>query len=248
MKTVKALLTALLIFGLACPAMAGWLIKEKSEGEVNILYFQNNQIRDESPETVSLLDLAQSRLTMINQAEKTYWSGPYSEVAKIRDQAMNQMQEQLKQLPPEQRDAAMQVMQAAMGKGGKPRPKVEVKKTGQSEVIAGFKAYKYEIWTNGQLREEMWISPDIALSKELDIKKMKEMMAAFAQTGGEDAYEMDPAVQALWIKGYPVKVVGKLQGETMVREVIQAQRKNLPSSLFAVPKGYRQVELMEMFK
>lgn len=248
MKTVKALLATLLILGLACPALAGWLIKEKSEGEVNSLYFQNNQMRDESTESVSLMDLARGRLTIINPVEKTFWSGPYSEMAKLRDQAMNQMQEQLKQLPPEQRAMAKKAMQEAMGKGNKPRPKVEVKKTGQSEVIAGFKAVKYEIWADGQLREEMWISPDITLFKELDTKKMKEMMAVFAQAGGEDAYEMDPQVQSLWTKGYPVKVVNHLQGETMVRQVVYAQRKDLPSSLFAVPKGYRQVELMEMFK
>ncbi len=247
MKTAKALLTALLILGLAVPASAGWLIKEKSEGEVNTLYFQGNQVRDESAEAISLLDLAQGRVTLINPGEKTYWSGPYSELAKMRDHAMSQMQEQLKSMPPEQRAMAKQAMQAAMGKGDKPRPKVEVKKTGQSAVVAGFKVTKYEIWSNGQLREELWISSDIALSKELDTKKMKEMMAAFAQASGDD-YELDPAVQALWSKGYPVKVANHFQGETSVRQVVEVQRKKLPASLFTVPQGYRQVSLVEMFQ
>lgn len=248
MKTCKALLAALLILGLAAPASAGWLINEKSEGVINSLYFQNNQVRDQSAESISIMDLAKGRLILINPNAKTYWTGPFSDMLKMRDQAMSQMQEQLKQLPPEQREVAQKAMQEAMGKKDGPRPKVQVKKTGQSAVIAGFKAQKYEIWSDGQLREEQWIAPAIATSKELDTKKMREMMAAFAQAGGENSYETDPAVQALWSKGYPVKVVSHLDGETMVREVVQAQKKDLPASLFAAPQGYRKVELMEIFQ
>ncbi|MBU4275307.1 MAG: DUF4412 domain-containing protein [Proteobacteria bacterium] len=248
MKTCKALLAALLILGLAAPASAGWLINEKSEGAINSLYFQSNQVRDQSAESISIMDLAKGRLILINPNAKTYWSGPFADMLKMRDQAMKQMQEQLKQLPPEQREMAKNAMQEAMGKKDSPRPKVEVKKTGQSAVIAGFKAVKYEIWAGGKLREEQWIAPAIATSKELDTKKMREMMAVFAQAGGENSYETDPAVQALWSKGYPVKVVSHLDGETMVREVVQAQEKNLPASMFAVPQGYRKVDLMEMFQ
>jgi len=248
MKTCKALLAALLILVLAAPASAGWLINEKSEGVTNSLYFQNNQVRDQSAESISIMDLAKGRLILINPNAKTYWAGPFSDMLKMRDQAMSQMQQQLKQLPPEQREVAQKAMQEAMGKKDGPRPKVQVKKTGQSAVIAGFKAQKYEIWSDGQLREEQWIAPAIATSKELDTKKMREMMAVFAQVGGENSYETDPAVQALWSKGYPVKVVSHLDGETMVREVVQAQKKDLPASLFTAPQGYRKVDLMEMFQ
>ncbi|MCF8043899.1 MAG: DUF4412 domain-containing protein [Desulfarculaceae bacterium] len=248
MKTCKALLAAFLILGFACPATAGWLIKEKSEGAINSLYFQNNQVRDQSAESISIMDLAKGRLILINPNNKTYWSGPFSDMLKMRDQAMNQMQEQLKQLPPEQQAMAKKAMKESMGQKDGPRPKVEVKKTGQSAVIAGFKSIKYEIWADGQLREEQWIAPAIATAKELDTKKMKEMMGVFAQAGGESTYETDPAVQDLWSKGYPVKVINHLDGETMVREVVQAQKKDLPSGLFAAPKGYRRVELMEIFQ
>ena len=123
-----------------------------------------------------------------------------------------------------------------------------MKKTGQSAVIAGFKAQKYEIWADGQLREEQWIAPAIATAKELDTKKMKQMMRVFAQAGGQSTYETDPAVQDLWSKGYPVKVINHLDGETMVRQVVQAQKKDLSADLFAAPQGYRRVELMEIFQ
>ena len=60
-------------------------------------------MRDQSAESISIMDLAKGRLILINPATKTYWSGPFSDMLKMRDQAMNQMQQQLKQLPPEQR-------------------------------------------------------------------------------------------------------------------------------------------------
>ena len=132
-KTAKALLAALLVLGLACPALAGWQITESADGETSKLFFQQGQVR-----------------------------------------------EQIKQLPPEQRAAAMAAMPGVMGKSGQPRPKVLVKKTGQSETIAGFPAQKHEIWVNGSLREELWIAPKITLTQELDPKKLKEAMASAA--------------------------------------------------------------------
>ena len=120
MKTCKALLAALLILGFACPATAGWLIKEKSEGAINSLYFQNNQVRDQSAESISIMDLAKGRLILINPNNKTYWSGPFSDMLKMRDQAMNQMQEQLKQLPPEQQAMAKKAMAGVHGPKGWP--------------------------------------------------------------------------------------------------------------------------------
>ena len=248
MKTAKALLAALLILGLACPALAGWQITESADGETSKLFFQQGQVREESPESISIMDLNQSRLTLINPANKTYWSGPFSEMLKMRDQAMSQMREQIKQLPPEQRAAAMAAMPGVMGKSGQPRPKVLVKKTGQSETIAGFPAQKHEIWVNGSLREELWIAPKITLTQELDPKKLKEAMASFAMAGDEDAYELDSAVQELWSQGYPVKVVTRQQGETTVRQVTSAQAGKLSAELFKVPQGYRQAQLQEMLQ
>lgn len=248
MRILKAFLALVVILSWAAPTSAGWFVQEKSEGEISSLYFQNNQVRDQTGEAVTIMDLAQGRLTMVNPGAKAYWSGPFSDMLKMRDQAMQMMQQQLKQLPPEQRPQAEKAMKEAMGTPNGPAPKVEVKKTGQRTVIGGFKADKYEIYSDGQLREEQWIAPDITTAQELDAKKMKEMMALLAQADGEASYESHPAVLALWKKGYPVKVITHLDGETLERQVVKAQKKNLPSSLFAPPKDCRRVELMEMFQ
>lgn len=138
-------------------------------------------------------------------------------------------------------------MQEAMGPPNAPAPKVTVKNTGQSRVINGLQAHKYEIWVDGQLLEEQWLAPAIDLTKELDTKKMQKMMSVFAQASGENSYESDPAVQELWSKGYPVRTVQHLNGETLVREVVLAHKETLSDSLFAVPEGYQRVKLMEMF-
>ncbi|BEQ14349.1 DUF4412 domain-containing protein [Desulfoferula mesophila] len=247
MNYVRALWTAILILAWAAPAAAGWLILEKSEGELSSLYYQNNQVRDESGESITIMDLVKGHLILVNTEAKTYWTGPVSDMLKMRDQAMRMMQDQLKEMPPEQRAQAEKAMQEAMGPPNAPAPKVTVKNTGQSRVINGLQAHKYEIWVDGQLLEEQWLAPAIDLTKELDTKKMQKMMSVFAQASGENSYESDPAVQELWSKGYPVRTVQHLNGETLVREVVLAHKETLSDSLFAVPEGYQRVKLMEMF-
>ena len=247
MNYVRVLWTAILILAWAIPTSAGWLILEKSEGELSTLYYQNNQVRDESGESTTIMDLIKSRLILVNTEAKTYWTGPVSDMLKMRDQAMRMMQDQLKQMPPEQRAQAEKVMQDAMGPPNAPAPEVTVKNTGESATINGLKTNKYEIWVDGHLIEEQWVAPAIDLAQELDIKKLQRMNSVFAQASGENSYESDPAVQELWSKGYPVKTVQHLNGETLVREVVLAHKELLSASLFAVPEGYQRVELMEMF-
>jgi hypothetical protein len=247
MNYLKVLWTAILILAWAVPASAGWLILEKSEGEISTLYYQDNQVRDESGESITIMDLVKGRLILVNVEAKTYWTGPASDMLKMRDQAMQIMQEQLKQMSPEQRAQAEKAMQEAMAPPNGPTPKVTVKNTDQSTTINGLKAYKYEIWVDDRLVEEQWLAPAIDLTQELDTKKMQKMMSVFAQASGENSYESDPAVQELWSKGYPVKTVQHLNGETLVREVVLAHKDILSASLFAVPEGYQRVELMEMF-
>lgn len=100
MNYVRALWTAILILAWAAPAAAGWLILEKSEGELSSLYYQNNQVRDESGESITIMDLVKGHLILVNTEAKTYWTGPVSDMLKMRDQAMRMMQDQLKEMPP----------------------------------------------------------------------------------------------------------------------------------------------------
>jgi hypothetical protein len=250
----------------ATPALAGWVIEEKSEEENSTLYFQNNMMRQESSGHVMILDLKKRWLTFVNPVRKVYWAGPASEMQKIQaeargkmESAMAQMQEQMKKqmegLPPAQRQAIMDAMRKQMqgkqggAEGAKRKLKVEVKRTNETATIAGHKARKREVWVDGELREELWIAKGVNVGKEIDVDKMSKVMRAFGAGDGEMDHESSPKVMALWKEGYPLRQVEVEGGERQITEVVKAVQKRLAASSFQVPAGYRKVgSMMEVMQ
>ena len=224
---VTAIVMVLMLI-LAGSAWAGWVIQETMDGGETTLYFHNNQMKVEADGMVQLFNLKTQKLAMINPAVKCYWQG---EVSEIKNSIQSAMEESLKALPKEQREAARKMMQANNPSVGE-NQNIQVHDTGKTETIAGYKAQKYEVMVNGELKEELWLAPKLNLSGEIDFEKLGNMMEAFSMDNMEDAYEFDPKVMALYKKGYPVKRVTH-QGEgPMVELVVKAVKKSLSDSQF----------------
>lgn len=257
----RAFTFVVLVFLWATPALAGWVIEEKSKDEKSTLYFQNNMMRHESPSHLSIMDVKKGWLTLVNPGRKVYWAGPISELQKVQadargrmDSMMAQMQEQMKKqmagLPPEQRQAIMDAMRKQMqggqggAKGAKRNPKIEVKRTGETATIAGHTARRCEIWVDGELRKELWIAKGINIGREIDVDKMSKIMQAFGAGAQDMGYETSPKVTALWKEGYPLRQVVVEGGQRHVSEAVQVVQKKLPTGTFQVPADHRKVDSM----
>ena len=243
----------LFMFSLATPASAGVVIEQEfkgpSPGESGrlILYVEPGRLRMESqtPEgqTIMIFRADRQVVWMIQPSEKSYHEMSQTEM----DRMKAQMDAMLKNLPPDQRAMAEQMMK---GRTGASKPaNISVKRLG-SETVGKYSATKYEVFSDGQRTTELWTAPleqvsvqqaeyDTFLQFGRFMEKLSQAMAAAA--GSSDVMTR----YAETVEGFPVKAVnytaaGKPVGE---HQVVRAERQAVGDDKFQVPAGFRKVQM-----
>ena len=265
------------------PASAGWVIDQvmKSGGDDNNrqrLFLQQNRLKTLVMEGANVtnavvMDLDAQTITQIDYKQRAYTTATAAEYAALMRQGfekmgeaagqmqsqMKELEEQLKNLPPEQRrqiEAMMKQAQGAQRSPAQPQTKpedcapdkVDVKRTGKSITVAGYEASGYQVFTNGKLDSEVWIAPAITAAREIDPQKlermMKEMMKALPHCPPRgQMFGADP-MWKLMKDGYPVRSVDKDGGSVI--EVVKAESRSLGASEFQAPTGFARKTLQEM--
>lgn len=251
---------AVLLVGLmASAAQAGWVLYQETPGGPTTMYVQNNQLRVGQGPHGMIYDLNHDTVTMLDPGRQTYWSGKPQQLNQQMDQALNQRMElALKQAPPEQREKMRAMMQQGMGRGGAgrgggmgqgPAAQVVVKDSGASAKIAGYQATKYQVYVDGKLRQEVWMAQVPGFQKEMDMGKMMKLAHSLRSgaTGTGLGWRRSPAVQELFAKGMPMKLVDHAPGGPLtVMTVTKVEKKNLPAATFQPPAGWKKVDFSQM--
>lgn len=284
MRRVSVAITLLGVLAAAPPASAGWVIDQVMRGgsaddkDRQRLFLQSNRLKTvimtgTTITSAVVMDLDAQTITQIDYKERAYTTATAAEYAQLMRQgfekmgeAMGQMQsqmkeleEQLKNLPPEQRRQMEAMMKSAQGSQRqaaapplKPEDcapdKVDVKRTGKNMTVAGYDASGYQVFTNGTLDSEVWIAPAITAAREIDPQKlermMKEMMKALPQCPPRgQMFGADP-MWKLMKDGYPVRSVDKDGGSVI--EVVKAESRSLGAAEFQAPTGFARKTLKEM--
>lgn len=282
MRAVRLSVVALGLLVMATPAWAGWIIEEvirgSNEKQSQRMFLQANRLKTVTLEGTRVvqavvMDLDAQTITHIDYGERAYTTGTAKEYAESMRQGfqamgetggqmqaqLKEMEEQLKQLPPEQRrqvEAMMKSMQQGAQKSAASplRPedcvpdKVEIKRTGKSLTVAGYESTSYQIFSNGKLDSEVWIAPGITAVREIDPVKLErmvaEMMKALPQCPPRgQMFGADP-VWKLMKDGYPVRSVE--QGGGTVIEVVKAESRALSAGEWQPPAGFARKSLKEM--
>lgn len=284
MRRVTMAMALLGVLAAAAPASAGWIIDQVMRGggsdetHRQRMFLQSNRLKTVSLEGPSVtqavvMDLDAQTITQIDYKARTYTTATAKEYAELMRQGLEKMGEtmgqmqgqmkeleaQLKNLPPEQRqqiEAMMKQAQGAQRQTAQPKlkpedcapEKVEVKRTGKNMSVAGYDAIGYQVFANGKLDSEVWIAPAITAAREIDPQKLErmvsEMMKAMPQCPPRgQMFGADP-VWKLMKDGYPVRSVEK-EGGT-VTEVVKAESRSLGAAEFQAPAGFARKTLKEM--
>ena len=133
---------------------------------------------------------------------------------------------------------------------------VTLKKTDETASIAGYTSRKYEIYDNGKLQSEYWVSSDAGFSQELDMDKMSKLMnevKRISQNVGGAASISDneyKIFEQIYNDGYPMKTVyHSPEGDKVfVEEVVSVNKQDLPQSEFQPPAGYDKITYQDILK
>lgn len=253
------------LFFSAYQSMAGLIVEreryEKGGGErvSGTIYIQENKMKffDEEGQFYAIFDLNTGEMIQVDNLSRTYSSTQaedyfsyYKQYALKMEAAMRQ---QLSELPPNKREQAEAMMRRqgiALPGGADKSSNITSKRTGDSKKIAGYESVKYEIYSGGRLEEEIWITSDMRFQEELDMKKMtkylSELRAIDHSLGGNGASDAKAYVE-VFSSGFPMKTIDyPVYGNEIVEQTVKVSKKNIDSSEFTAPLGYRKVDLKEM--
>lgn len=238
----------LALVSLAGPALAGLLVTEGQGESRSYTYIQANRLRYEDAGQVTIFDLNQGTMILLQPAHKRYWTGTPEDFARqVKSTVDAQLDVELKALPEDERlalkdDARRPALEAPA------KMQVKVVRTDQVDTLAGHRARKHQIFVEGQLLEEVWIAEDLDVGKELDPDKYAKLLL---QTRSDDSgdWEFDPQVRALRTKGLEMKSIRHAAtGPEESGGVNKVEQKQLPDSTFQVPPGYTKATMAQILE
>jgi hypothetical protein len=228
------------------------------------MYVQENKVKffDEAGQFSAIFNLETGEMMQIDNMSRTYTSAKAKDYFKFfKEYALKMktaMQQQLAELLPDQRTQAEKMMkrQGIELPGSNSVPvKIELKKTGDISRIAGYESVKYEVYRNGKLDEEIWTSKEVGLENEIDMNKMTEYMSELRKIeeslGGASSAskEAEQVYIEVFGSGFPMKTIDyPVSGTSIVEEIVKVSRKQIESSEFRAPAGYRKVPLEQMLQ
>jgi hypothetical protein len=260
-SAVRPCSLALLLF-VAPAADAGWVIVDE-DGHETSLSRGRLKIAPKEAEGVSMvLDIGRGRMWVANAEERRFWEGTVEEYCQAMKSTMagaiadmdKQMAEAMKDMPPAQREQMQQMMKNMRGgPAGGPMPKVTIEKTNETQKIAGLTARKFRVLSDGKLYEEMWMTTDPALMRDLELGKapdtfgrMSGCMAGGPRPEGSDEF------RKLYGEGWPLKVVyygatGEGAPGPAGTTITKVEQRDIPDREFTPPAGFRVAPLTEVF-
>lgn len=257
-QTLAALSAAMILSAAASEAADGILIAQKTTSSSGTTTTHQSQI--EKTRMRAETDAAGRKMTMIfdgtaqvmrtiDDAAKSYTEMTKADMEKMSAQmsgAMAQMQEQMKNMPPESRKR-MEAMMAGRGAAAGPTAPTEYKKIG-TDKVGKWSCDKYEGTRNGEKVSELCTVPPASLGFTLgdfDVtRQMAEFFSKLVPQGADQMFRVGSSAPN-GFSGLPVRTVIFRNGApSFTSEITDVSRQNFPDSLFAVPAGYTKRDMM----
>ena len=121
--------------------------------------------------------------------------------------------------------------------------KIIVKRTGRSTVINGFQTEQIEVWAEGELIEENWMTRDVKLA---EIEKVMDQVAqGFSKDFRLEMKEGREIYEKLKPYGFPILIKDYTMtyglGAIDRVEVKKIEKKELEKEVFLPPAGYQKI-------
>lgn len=230
--------------------------QERYESESSIrqkgkIYMQDNMFKfyDSGQDIATVFNLDKGEMIYINYSEKSYTVTTPEELVQFFKQLQDDIDKQIKndlaKLPEQQRAKVEKELKKKGFMQNESGPvEIEIKDTGRTDSISGYKCKYFEIYKNEKLDEELCLSNELDYKDDVNIRKLSAFMNDFKKIGknlGNDiVIDNEQDFLELFEKnGYPLKTSDhSVNGSVFVEEIKSVDKKEISKSEFYPPKGY----------
>jgi hypothetical protein len=261
-RVPRWLLVALLPL-VAPAAEAGYAITD--EGGQTLVSRGRLKLAPRQGDVTLVVDVGRAHMLVADARRRLYWEGTVEQycegmrgvMASVTAEMEARMAAQLKDMPPAQREQVQQMMQqmrrgAPGGPPPGPPPQVTVEPGAEMATIAGMAARKYRVLANGAPYQEVWLTADAGLMREMDSIRAPDtfgrMSGCMASSAGGDRPEATAEYRKLFAEGWPLKLIFLGDPQQRGTTVQAVERRDIAEKEFAAPAGYRVAPLTELFR
>jgi uncharacterized protein YneF (UPF0154 family) len=240
-KILLLLLTVVLATGWGGVVFISEEIEKGKKAGEHVIYMLEDRLKSDDIRAgvlkTSVIFLPEEgKVYVIDHEQKTYTVITKDYVDSVREymrQMRRQMEEQLAQLPPEQREAMRRMMEQQMGKLPQVKEsKVLLVKRGVN--LNGWKCDLYRESIDAVLVRESCVVPASRLGIERELFNIIKAFDSFMEGIAKEK------VGKLLDKGVPVVEIFYEDGSEVSRTVLKkVERRNIDAEVFRVPAGYK---------
>ncbi len=256
MKRIQGIV--LVFFILTIKAYPGWILTvenydtDNQEKRSHKVYFQENRIKIVDPDLTTIFDLNQNMITFLKPQIHMFWKGTVEDYLKeVRETFELMIDLEVKKLPEEKQDEAKRTFETMMRIMEHPDTAsaldIFIRETAEKDTILGYETAKFQVFLNGVIIEDLWISGKLDVSRDLDQSKYLYLLSQLS-TGFENelVYQAAAEYKHLIHNTYILRTKEYKIGYQTVKEVVDMRQEALDESVFLPPPDYKPVTLTEL--
>lgn len=217
-----------------------------SDGSVGAVGDGNVRFGDENEYLIALA--GEDSVIVVSNRERTWMRLNPGAMDAVQAQMEAQMQQMLAAMPPEQRAMVEQQMGQMMPQlGAQDRAPSTVTMTGSDRSVAGYDCSEAEVRDgNGSIEQIVCIAtPDELGVDDDDFDTLASAMRRMADIASMTP-SADPQMDFVELGGIPISTRESAYGANS--ELVSVDTGGVPSSLFEVPDGYRELSMQDMMR
>lgn len=246
----------LAVFGSPAITEGGWVVRlrstvvksngERQEPETATMYVSRGKVRTVQPTSITIVDYNKGRFTLLNPRRDFFWSGSI-------DEYVEGVQSDRKATATQRFGSGAAAHLAVAPSDDAKLPAITVRRVGPGGKIAGYETVKYQVESDGELFQELWVADGVNFSTDLDQGKFfdyQQKMSSFrlgkAGASLRAAYR-SKELRELHEKGVVLQTITHHVAGKFERVATDVQRSEIPEQEFEVPDHYRRVRLADVF-
>lgn len=265
-KRHSALVLLLILTFLASPILAQTVTSvtfqnrdlEDQETSKGQMYFRENVLRidgesGKQSRPFSMIFRGDRQLMWILQPdERKYIQMDKETIDQMSNQlsgVLAQMEEQMKKLPPEQREAFKRMMKGRIPnlEQAEPAPPPDIRATGESREISGYSCRGYDVFQNGNKVLEVWATSRSNVPGADNLNSVFDQLAEFYKSLTSNFAQFQTGFNfnvLAELDGFPIQMRNFQDGQAKSEMQIQSISESPGSDdLFEVPPGYKEQKL-----
>lgn len=254
MRLMIAAPVAVLLF-LARSAEAGWVVEysniavkprgDRQPAVQSTTRIASGKMRADQDAIVMITDFSGDKFTVMNKEKQVFWTGTTSEYQKqMTGRKLEKLGKRFDsfkgktELPPVDEEKL---------------PRIVIRKTEQTRQIAGHKATKYTVESNGELFQELWVTDEVDISGDVNAEQQlahqRKMNAGMiGKTAGPfNALHRSEDYKKLIEKSFILESVTHHGAGKFERTVTALRQADVSADEFKVPENYKRVRLADVF-